>query len=126
VNPTWYSLPDFLIEKFPERREEIEAEYFEYLSVFANPYPHVFLGSILVPIILGTSEEATEGERARAGRILDEVLTSEDQDLAEAALTEVVENLATDEDTRERAWPHLGPTARDWIERIRNSRGGAA
>jgi len=126
VKPTWYTLPDFLIEMFPERKQEIEAEYFEYLGVVGNPYPHVFLGSILVPIILGMSEKDTDDQRSRAGNILEQVLAAEDQDLSEAALTEVLENLANAPEICERAWPYLGATAKEWIEKLRGRQGGAA
>ena len=56
LEPTWHNLPDFLAEEFPELRAEIEASYLEWLSVYANPYPHVFLEEFLGPMLIGTGE----------------------------------------------------------------------
>ena len=118
MEPTWYALPDFLIEQFPALRHEIEAEYFSYLNSCADPMPHFFLGTFLAPILLGQHFSVTAAERAKAGEILDRVLAAPDEDLAAAALTEVVELLADNPPLRLEAWPFLGPVARGWLERL--------
>ena len=118
---TFYTLPDFLIAEFPELRGDIETEYFEYLSVCANPYPHVFLASYLTPMLVGW-REVSEAQRRRAGEVLETVLNAPDEDLAEAALLEVCEGLAGEPELLPKAWPFLGPTAREWIDRLRAQR----
>jgi hypothetical protein len=118
---TFYTLPDFLIAEFPELREDIESEYFAYLSVCANPYPHVFLSSYLTPMLIGSTEVSDE-QRRRAGAILETVLNAQDQDLSEAALLEVCDGLSGEPDLLARAWPWLGPTAREWITRLQAQR----
>jgi hypothetical protein len=122
VDLTFYTLPDFLIAEFPELREDIESEYLEYLSVCANPYPHVFLGSYLTPMLVG-STEVSEALRRRAGEVLEIVLNAPDADLAEAALLEVCEGLSGEPELLAKAWPWLGPAAREWIGRLRAQRG---
>lgn len=119
MEPTWYTLPDYLIEQFPDLREEIESEYFEYLTVYANPYPHVFLGSFLAPMIL--DRHSSPARRRRAGEILDLILTSADTDLAEAALLEILENLADAPELLAEAWPWLGPNARELVTGLRDT-----
>jgi hypothetical protein len=117
VTPNWYTLPDYLIEQFPERKGEIEASYLFWSESIDNPYPHVFLDEFIGPLLVGQTP-ADEGTRARAGAILDELLCSDDEDLAGAALTAIVEALRDDASLRADAWPFLGATARQWLERL--------
>jgi len=114
--PTWYTLPDFLMEEFPELRAEIEQEYFEYAEVVANPMPHFFLEDFLLQILRGRLG-ADEAARHRAGAILDQLLMSNDEDLAAAAHTSVWETIRDTPELREATWPYLGPTAREWLLR---------
>ena len=102
-------------------RSEIEESYFSYLSAQANPYPHIFLMEILGPILFGQHRLCGAPERMRAGAILDQLLVSSDQDLAEAALTSIIEVLRDVTNARETTWPFLGPVARDWLSRFANS-----
>jgi|GEM_PF-2614576 len=115
MNPTFWTLPDFLIEEFPELRADIEEEYFFHAQYGKNPYPHSFLENELLPILRG---ERGELSAKRAGEILDNLLTSQDDDLAGAALTSVVEMLADEATIRSEVWPALGPTAREWVNRL--------
>jgi len=119
VEPTWYNFADFLTLEFPELRSDIEASYFEWLSVTRDPYPHFFLDEFLIPILIGDGESTA---RTRAGAILDRLLLSPDEDLAGAALTAVLEPLRDNPELRERAWPFLGETAREWLGRLVDSR----
>jgi hypothetical protein len=121
MEPTWYTFPDFLIEQFPDLRSEIEEDYYYWLSAQSNPYPHVFLMEILGPILFGQHRLSGAPERTRAGAILDQLLVSSDEELAEAALTAIFEVLRDDTKARESAWPFLGPIARDWLSRFANS-----
>jgi hypothetical protein len=121
MEPTWYTFPDFLIEQFPDLRSEIEEDYFYWLSAQSNPYPHVFLMEVFGPILFGQHRLSRAPERMRAGAILDQLLVSSDEELAEAALTSIVEVLRDDTKAREATWPILGPIARDWLSRFGNS-----
>jgi hypothetical protein len=118
VEPNWYTLPDFLIEHFPELREEIEEEYYFYLDGCANPFPHFFLSSFIVPLLIGRPSVPDE-RRRRAGEVLELVLKASDEDLAEAALLEVLDNLLSAPELLTEAWPWLGPIARESVEALR-------
>ena len=116
---SWYTLPDFLIREFPQLREEIEEEYFAYMNVTANPMPHFFLADVLLPLLSGDSIVRDDASRRRAGEILDQLLTSSDEDLAEAALLSVWEMIRDSEVLREETSAFLGPISREWLERSR-------
>lgn len=115
VEPTWYTLPDYLIERFPAFKAEIEDSYFDWLTTIADPYPHFFLEEFLVPLLVGRGPMTDVETRMEAGRVLDQLLTSPDTDLAAAALTSIVEMLRDEAQLRSAAWPILGPTARKWL-----------
>jgi hypothetical protein len=119
--PTWYTLPDFLIQRFPQFREEIEEDYLSWSeamgSPIGNPYPHFFLNDLLVPILTGTRTDADLHAREEAGRILELLLVADDDDLAAAAQTSVFEILRDNTELRTAAWPFLGAIARDWLAR---------
>ena|ERR1700682_3741005 len=115
MEPTWYTLPDFLIEQFPELRSEVEDVYFYWLMGESNPSPHVFLMEILGPILFGQHRLSGAAERERAGAILDQLLSSRDEDLAAAAQTSIFEALRDNAEVRESSWPFLGPFARGWL-----------
>ena len=114
--PTWHTLPDFLIEKFPSFRGELEEDYF-FWAESGDPFPHFFLDDFLVPVLLGRHDRANSEVREEAGRVLDELLVAEDTDLAAAAQTSVFELLRDNPELRNAAWPCLGPIARDWLAR---------
>lgn len=116
TEPNWYTFPDFLMRELPELREEIEAEYYEYAEVVANPMPHFFLGDFILPILSG-QRPADEAMRHRAGAIVDQLLSSSDEDLAGAAVTSVFEIIRDSPELRDTTWPYLGPTMRDWLSR---------
>ena len=88
MEPTWYTLPDFLIETFPQLKESVEESYFAWQAAGGNPYPHVFLQEILAPLLL-TGDQGRTGLSIQAGEVLDLLLTCSDQDLSEAALTSI-------------------------------------
>lgn len=115
LEPTWHHLPDFLAAEFPELRAAIEASYLDWLSAYRDPCPHVFLEEFFGPILIGTGELTDPAARARAGQVLDRLLLSQDEDLAAAAHTCVFELLRDNPELRERAWPFLGGTAREWL-----------
>ena len=112
--PTWHTLPDFLIARFPSFREELEADYY-FWAASVDPFPHFFLQDFLVPLLLGTHEQSSVADREEAGRVLDELLASRDVDLASAAHTTVIELLRDNAELRLAAWPFLGPIARKWL-----------
>jgi hypothetical protein len=118
TEPTWHTLPDYLIERFPHLKSAIEQSYGSWLDAFANPYPHVFLEEFLIPLLIGTDTDAGERLRSEAGQVLDVLLVSRDEDLASAALTSVIEMLRDEPQLRSDAWPFLGPTAREWLQRL--------
>jgi len=118
MEPTWNNFADFLAAELPQLREEIEESYLGWLEAFKDPYPHVFLEEFVAPLLLGTAPVCEPNARLRAGEILDRVLTCADQDLAEAALTTILEAFRDDSALRELAWPYLGPTARQWTMRL--------
>jgi hypothetical protein len=115
---TFWTVPDLLIQEFPALRAEIEAEYYFWLDTVPNPYPHFFLEGFLLPLLTGASPITAPEDRKKAGAILDELLTSRDEDLAAAALTSVWEMLADNPDLRESASEFLGPTAQEWLTRL--------
>lgn len=118
MDPDWYNFPDFLIAEFPELRQDIEEWYYFWAaSVPSNPYPHLFLENLIVPMLAGTVA-AEDASRARAGAVLDRVLVAADGDLAEAGLISVLELFRDNPDLREAAWPYLGPTAREWLQKM--------
>jgi hypothetical protein len=117
MEPTWYTFADFLIEQFPHLRDEVEEDYFSWLSAQSNPYPHIFLTEIFAPVLFGQHRFSGATERALAGAILDQLLVSRDEDLAAAAQTSIFEVLRDDPQTRESTWPFLGPIAKDWLSR---------
>ena len=112
--PTWHTLPDFLIARFPSFRDELEEDYFFWAGT-GDPFPHFFLEDFLVPVLLGTHERADADARSEAGRVLDELLVAKDTDLASAAQTSVHELLLDHADLRRSAWPYLGPVAKEWL-----------
>jgi hypothetical protein len=114
--PTWHTLPDFLIERFPSLRAELEEDYF-FWAECGDPYPHFFLDDFLVPLLLGRHDATTSEMREEAGRVLDALLVAEDTDLAAAAQTSVFELLRDNPELRDAAWPCLGPIAREWLGR---------
>ncbi len=119
MEPKWHTLADFLIERFPELKSEIEDSYFFWCDAGGNPYPHVFLEEFLLPILLGRENNATsETCRQEAGLVMDQLLVSSDEDLASAALTSVLEVLRDNGDLFLEASPFLGVTARTWLERL--------
>ena len=115
--PNWYTFPDFLIERFPAHAAEIEADYYSWVE-HVNPFPHFFLDDFLTPVLLGRHQDASSATRQEAGRVLDELLLAEDDDLASAALTSVIELLRDNPDLRVLAQPFLGPVARRWLEQF--------
>jgi hypothetical protein len=118
MQPRWNTLPQFLIEQFPELRDEVEEDYLAWLSVQSNPYPHFFLMQFFAPILTGQHRLSSEPERTRAGVILEQMLVSSDQDLAGAALTAIVEVFRDDSQATSAAWPFLGPVAKDWLSKL--------
>ena len=102
------------MREFPHLKKEIEEEYLSGVDAATNPYPHVFLESYLLRILVGD----TPGDRKRAGEILDELLLSKDEDLAGAALTSVLELVAGSDKLRAAAQPYLGATAKEWLARL--------
>ena len=118
MEPTWYNFADYLAVELPELRQEIEESYLSWLEAYKDPYPHVFLDEFIGPLLVGTASPSDATTRTRAGEILDRVLTSSDDDLAGSALMSIVEVLRDERELRERAWPFLGPVARDWITRL--------
>jgi hypothetical protein len=122
MEPTWSNFPDFLIERFPQLKESVEESYFDWRTAVEDPAPHVFLHEILGPLLLtdGTREHADLS--LRAGEVLDELLTCSDYELAEAALTSIVEVLRDSDELRANAWPSLGPTAREWLAAAQRTR----
>jgi hypothetical protein len=115
--PTFWTVPDLLMREFPFLKKEIEDEYLSGVEAAANPYPHLFLEGFLLPILTG-SRKVAENDRRRAGRILDELLQSPDEDLASAALTSVLELIVGSEQLRDASRPFLGPTAVAWLDRL--------
>src|SRR5712692_5959856 len=98
MEPKWNTLADYLIERFPPLKSTIEESYLFWSDGGGDPYPHVFLEELLLPILLGRETNAqSEAERKEAGAILDRLLVSSDEDLASAALTAVVEVLKDDQ-----------------------------
>ena len=118
MEPTWHNFPDFLAAEFPELSAAIDSSYYEWLSAFTDPYPHVFLEEFIGPILLGTSEITEAAVRTHAGQVLDRLLLCQDHDLASAALTSVIEPLNDHPKLRAAAWPFLGETAREWLLRL--------
>ena len=116
--PTWDNFPDFLADELPELRKEIEETYLAWLEAFKDPYPHVFLREIIGPLLVGTAPACDAAIRARAGEVLDRVLAASDHEVAEAALTSIVEVLRDDVQLREAAWPYLGAVAREWTTKL--------
>ena len=102
------------MQQFPHLKSEIETEYLFWSQSVANPYPHFFLETFLLRILVGE----ISGDRKRAGEILDELLLAKDEDLASAALTSVLEPLAGAAELRDAARPYLGPTATEWLARL--------
>jgi hypothetical protein len=122
MEPTWSNFPDFLIERFPQLKESVEESYFDWRTAVEDPTPYVFLNEILGPLLLtdGTREHADLS--LRAGEVLDELLTCSDYELAEAALTSIVEVLRDSDELRANAWRSLGTTAREWLIAAQHTR----
>jgi hypothetical protein len=116
LQPTWHTLADFLIARFPTLRAELEADYY-FWSESGDPMPHFFLIDFLVPVLIGQRGPYSREVREEAGRVVDELLTAEDSDLAAAAQTSVFELLRDNQDLRGVAWRYLGPVAKEWLER---------
>ena len=116
IQPRWHTLADFLIARFPTLRKELEADYY-FWSESGDPMPHFFLIDFLVPVLIGQRGPYPRDVREEAGRVLDELLTAEDTDLASAAQTSVFELLRDNQDLRGVAWRYLGPVAKEWLER---------
>jgi hypothetical protein len=116
TRPTWHTLADFLIGRFPSFRAELEDDYF-FWAESGDPLPHFFFSDFLVPVLLGKHDAANSEMREEAGRVLDELLAAEDLDLAAAAHASVFELLRDHRELRNAAWPCLGPIAREWLER---------
>jgi hypothetical protein len=122
AEPTWNTLADYLIERFPELEPMIEESYLFWSESGSDPYPHFFLEEFLLPILVGREPNAhSDASRHEAGTILDRLLTSPDEDLASAALTAVLEMLKDSQELHDAALPFLGPTARSWLERLRSA-----
>ena len=115
--PNWYTLPDFLMERFPAHAAELEADYYAWAE-HVNPFPHFFLDDFLTPVLLGRHQDAASSTREEAGRVLDELLLAEDEDLAAAAQTSVIELLRDNPDLRALAQPFLGPVATRWLQQL--------
>ena len=111
MTPTWYNLADFLIERFPHLKHEIEAEYLGWLDTLANPYPHAFLENYLVPELLAAARDADAGRARIAFDTLDELLAASDGDLAEATLLSVVEPIVTTPELFALTKAFMGPRA---------------
>ncbi len=119
MEPKWDTLADFLIERFPGLRSQVEDSYFFWSESGSSPYPHFFLEEFLLPILAGREPNArSDGIRSEAGAVLDILLTSPDEDLASAALTSVIETLRDSPELRAEALPFLGSTARTWLDRL--------
>jgi hypothetical protein len=117
MEPTFWTVPEFLIETFPELKDDIEAEYFSWCDFGQRPYPHTFLEYyVLVPLMKDTPLAP------RAGAALETVIQSEDEDLVSAGLLSVIDILASDDAAVAAARPHLGPTSADWMERLATQR----
>lgn len=114
--PTWDTLPDFLIGRFPSFRAELEDDYY-FWAESGDPLPHFFFIDFLVPVLLGKHDGTNAEIREEAGRVLDELLAADDSDLAAAAHTSVFELLRDHSELRNAAWPCLGPITREWLER---------
>lgn len=117
MEPTWYNLADYLIQRFPALEREIEESYLWWAEA-GNPYPHVFLEEFLIPALTGQGDHSDPAVRSTAGEILDQLLVSPDSDLASAALTAVLEMLRDEPELRAASWPFLGPIAREWLARM--------
>ena len=118
MEPTWYNFADFLAEQLPELREQIEKSYLSWVDGCGDPYPHVFLDEFIAPLLLGTGALGDDATRTRAGEILDQILVCSDHDLAEAAITSILEAFRDHAELRQLAWAYLGPVAREWTTRL--------
>jgi hypothetical protein len=114
MEPNWYNFADYLIETFPHLRSEVEESYYQWLEAVSNPFAHFFLEEFVLPLLLG-DEAGDASLRMKAGEVLEASLASQDEDLAAAALTSIVEVLRDREELRMKAWPFLGATAREWL-----------
>lgn len=119
MRPGFFSLPEFLIERFPAWKEELEADYAFWCESNIQPYPHTFLENYLLQEILTATREGASERAAFAFQILEELLAAEDGDLAEAALLSVVEPLATHPELFESAARFMGPLAAERAEWLR-------
>jgi hypothetical protein len=118
MKPTWNTLPDYLIEQFPELKSEIEESYFYWSSVQTDPYPHFFLMEFLTPILFGISKTKAIDARMRAGVVLDELLLSDDTDLVSAVVTELIEALADNPQLLRSVTPYLGTEAKRMLKSV--------
>lgn len=112
MEPTFWNVPQFLSEHFPELAADIEEEYLFWCDSGMEPYPHTFLEQYLLP-------KLTREPDARAPQLLEQLLVAGDEDLASAALMSTVDIIAETDILYDLALPHLGPTAREWTESLR-------
>jgi hypothetical protein len=112
--PTFFGMAEFLIDRYPAWREEIEAEYTYWCDANIQPYPQTFLENYLLQEILASTSESATERAAYAFAVLEEILLAEDDDVVNAGLLSIVDPLATTPALFASAAPYMTPAVARW------------
>lgn len=118
MQPRYFTVPEFLIERFPSWKREIEREYAFWCGPDRQPFPHTFLEDFLLKEILTAACEGAAERATFALGVVEELLTAADEDLVGATLLSVIDPIAGRPELLRCAMPYMGPTAREWAQRF--------
>jgi hypothetical protein len=120
VRPTFFGMAEFLIERYPAWRWEIEAEYAFWCDANTQPYPQTFLENYLLQEILDSTRDGSAERAAYAFGVLEEILLAEDDDVVNAGLLSIVDPVATTPELFASAARYMPPAVARWAATFRN------
>jgi hypothetical protein len=118
MTPGFWTLPEFLIERFPAMQPEVEEKVRSYSEWGTRPFAHLFLEPFLLRELIDAAASGDAARIAVAYETLDELLQATDEDLAGATLFCTIDVITNSPALVESTLPHMRPIARDWTNRL--------
>jgi hypothetical protein len=85
---TFWTVAEEMADRFPELKADLENHILGYWEMNIAPYPHEFLESYLLPLLVSAEPE---DRTRRAYGFLEDVLRNQDEDLVGAGVSAVLE-----------------------------------
>lgn len=115
----FWNVPSALADRFPHLAPAIERHLSSLREHRQQPYPHEFLESYLLPLLVSACDEDPRGDLARrASAFLEELLDHGDEDVVSATLLNVVEPIVDSTERYPTVRPCLGPLALRWVDEL--------